>query len=461
MIIVIDLMRNIFVLMFFVLMGLEIIVLVSLATLYNGPLKSNQESVETSSLSNTKEVLTSFNNILTRKLYNLETDLIMIAKHVYPMYLSQNKLDASYPSYNPSSSFYKSFKNCMISYQDFLNNPFVTKYNRTDFTKYGLIDSILLKNKNFSQMNEDEIINQMFEEERLNYITYYPNISPNDNDVLNIIQPYVCHTVSILKTLTIRNLIFEKSSRITSKYYLFLANKYVYQYPIDFFNNKINVDFSYFSSDCNSYTENSCIDSLKNFNKLNTNNDIYFDKPLVKNDQIISRGCIKIKFNGNTYSDTLKDDYACLDFSIKNILNKIVTGKNHSMVNLFIVSEIEDVEDDLNLHYTNVFDLTNFNKSIFSNSEVEDKYKGSNANLSLFHGLYYEIINNIIVTTPNNNLFLGAQYKNLASELTKIIKYLKTKEKQCDSYKDILYNVTTEHSFFKEKIDVTGSLKSK
>ena len=114
MILVIDLMRNIFIIMFFVLMALEVIVLISLTLLYKGPVVDNQPNVEAASLLNTKEVLNSFNAILIRKYYNIETDLMLIAKHLYPMYLGQTGFQANYPKIQITSPFYKSYKNCKI-----------------------------------------------------------------------------------------------------------------------------------------------------------------------------------------------------------------------------------------------------------------------------------------------------------------------------------------------------------
>lgn len=432
--------------MFFVLMSLEIIVLISLITLYDIPLKSNQGYVEASSLSNTMEVLASFNNILVRRYYNLETDLLLIAKHLYPMYLSQDSsVSAVYPKYLKSGRFYNSYKGCLQSGANFTNSTWIKNYYSSlsaDSSKgYNLLNYIISKNNFFTNQTEDEVIDNLFNETSLNYITYYPEYSrQNGIDFYDnsIMETYVCYAISMFKTQLIRNLIFEKKYPIVNKFYLFLNSKFVFQYPLDYFDRQTYSKLNYYSTNmkgCNSdYGGNKCIESLQNFmnsNYYNDTQDIYIDKPLINNNQLVGRGCIKINFYGIPGAK----NFACIDYNLNNILRKIEMGPNHNLVNLFLISP--NINNDFSLYYSNVVDLNYLNKSIYSTNSLQNyRLTNDSYSFSLFHGIYYKIFGNPINAFSNEDItnFLD-EYNSLLSYLRTNLNNIKKNSDICDSYR--------------------------
>jgi hypothetical protein len=464
MIIVIDLMRNIFIIMFFVLMALEIIVLISLITLYDIPLSNNQAYVESSSLSNTMEVLASFNNILIRKYYNLETDLLLIAKHLYPMYLAQDSsVSAVYPKYLKSSRFYNSYKGCLQSGANFTNSTWVKNYySPTDSSKgYDLLNYIISKNNFFTNQTEDEVIDNLFNETSLNYITYYPEYSIQDGmDFIDnsMMETYVCYAISMFKTQLIRNLIFEKKYPIVNKFYLFLNLKFIFQYPLDYFDSQTYSKLNYYALNtkgCNGdYGGNKCVDSLQNFmnsNNYNDSQDIYIDKPIIKNNQLVGRGCIKINFLGIPGAK----NFACIDYNLNNILRKIAIGPNHNLVNLFLISP--NTNNDFSLYYSNVVDLNYLNKTIYGANSLQNyRLTNDTDSYSLFHGIYYEIFSN--PTTAYSNEDIGKfiyEYNSLLSQLRTTLNIFKNNSNICDSYSISDENsVANILSFLKSKEDI-------
>ena len=227
MIIVINLLRNIFIIMFFILMILEIIVLIALILLYKIPLTNNIKAVADASQTNTIEIVNSFNFLFVRKYYNLATDLLLIAKHNFPMALTLNSSlenPSSYPKYNLQSEFVQSYNNsnCLIN-QSFLNNDI------------NLYQNIVNSNNNFSSSTENDIINIAFNNPKINNLTFFPDYSFLNNPS-NTLDPrfitYFCYTVSMLKTILVRNMIFEKQNGFVDRFLLFMnTQKFMLQYP--------------------------------------------------------------------------------------------------------------------------------------------------------------------------------------------------------------------------------------
>lgn len=463
MLIVIDLMRNIFIIMFFALMCLEVIVLISLTTLYKIPLENNIPYVESSSMNNTKEVLNSFNIILIRKYYNIETELILIAKHIYSMYLTQESPSIAnsitYPRLLKTGNFYNSYKGCLQSGNSFNTSTFFNNFN-PNYTDYGLVRSILDNNKNFSVLSEDDIIKIMFGDARLNYINYYPDYKTIDNsDFLDLaaMEAYVCYTLSMFKTLLIRNTIFEKNYPVAEKYYLFLNSRFIFQYPLDFIDDNTFLYLNYYKNDpinnskcVQKFGGTGCFTTFDNYNQSNGyifNRDIYFDQPIIQANKLMGRGCITIKFP--TYGLNIPPNYACVDFNINNILKDLPIGVENQVVQLFLIS-YDKTEADFYLFYSSVFDVNNINTTMFSPTSL-GKYTLSAANtkLSLFHGIYYNIFKNAAYTSDQIPLFID-EYTATESSLKSIMNAFENNTAICDSFDAVDQNLQLTQYFCQE-----------
>ena len=265
MIIVINLLRNIFIIMFFILMILEIIVLLALVLLYDLPLQNNINQVVKTSNENINDIITSFNYIYVRKFYNLATDLLLIAKHNYPMYLTLeigNKSNVKYPMYNNESQFVKNYlKSCICNIG---NNSCFSLPN------------------NITNSSENDIINQIFNDDNFNKILFNKNISLDNKS-----NQYLCYSVSILKTIHTRNMIFDKTNSFVENFLLLTKNNSIYQYPvkkINFTETKI-YSYPYQNGACNNDTD--CFTTRTNIeNKSKSffnSSEIFFDSPIFFN----------------------------------------------------------------------------------------------------------------------------------------------------------------------------------
>lgn len=451
MILVIDLMRNIFIIMFFVLMALEVIVLISLTVLYKGPVVNNQPNVEAASLQNTKEVLNSFNSILIRKYYNIETDLMLIAKHLYPMYLSQTNTEGNYPKIQKSSPFYKSYKNCMQNYPLVLNQ---TLFNDT-------LSFVINKYQNFSTFEDDEIIDSLINEPALNYITYYPeNVLQNNN--FELLETYVCYAISMFKSLLIRNTIFDKNYPNVNNFIMKIDDNYLFQYPMKKFD--IN-SFPFLNKNCSfSSLQANCISTFRDFASIdyNTKQEIYFDKPTFNNGQILSRSCIYINYLSN------ENSFACIDFSLNNILRKIKiqTHREHDnnhYVKMFLFSPSTTSFNSTNqsywLYYTNMIDLNNFNYSIYSSNNFNNfNLSPGSINFQLFHAIYYDIFSydNSYTTSQLDSIL--KEYNSILELINSSINNINIYSSTCNDFSQNSQIFSFHKSYLEFSLNNTGSI---
>lgn len=293
MIMVLDLLRNIFIIMFFILMALEIVVLVSMIILYKNPLVGNNAQIEKASRDNTYEILNSFNFLFIRKYYQIETDLLLISKHLYSMYLTLNDIDEAYPTFQKTSLFVKSYKQCFV-YKDFSSNPTfvknISKYNTTadPKTKYDLIYEIFSNEQyvKFNELNEETIVKAFMSSKAANYLSVISkdfNINPDDFKGFDY-ETYLCYAISILKSMFIRDTIFERIEHLVDRYTIYF-NNYIFEYPIDFQSMPRLLQTRYYNQtdpNCaNSYIGQDCFTTFKNRNYNEYNNKIFFEYPIL------------------------------------------------------------------------------------------------------------------------------------------------------------------------------------
>ena len=446
--IVVDLMRNIFVIMFICLVALEIIVLISVTVLYRIPLERNMPYIETASMNNTQDVLNSFNYILQRKYYNLETDLLLIAKHLYPMYLSEQLDNPNYPAFQQTSKFYNSYGGCLIDGNLFNSSEYVTAIDQGQ-TAFNLMGKVFTQYQNFSNSNEENIIDTLFLDDRLNKIINVPDIISSDFSDPNFMEKYVCYAISIFKTILIRDIIFEKNNLVIDSFYLFLNQDYTYRYPMEYLDKNSFQNLNYYdniNSNCYSYTNSTnyenCFKTFSNLevdNSTKTVNQIYFDPPLRKNNELVSRGCINVPFpaQGN--------NYACIDFSLSNILKNIPQND----MSFFLVSYDKSLKD-FTFYYSsdltnNYLDLTNYQNTAKYNLGRFEINSGANS-FSLFYAIYMELFNYQFLTQEIVNEVI-AEYNQTVSALKNVYDLFEKNKNNCDSYTHYNQNIALPNHF--------------
>jgi len=442
-------MRNIFIIIFICFVALELIVLISLTVLYRIPLERNTPYIEIASMNNTQDVLNSFNYILQRKYYNLETDLLLIAKHLYPMYLSEQLDNPNYPAFQQTSKFYNSYGGCLIDGNLFNSSQYVTAIDKGN-TEFNLIGKIFTQYQNFSNSNEENIIDALFLDDRLNKIINFPKINSRDFSDPNFMEKYVCYAISIFKTILIRDIIFEKNNLMIDSFYLFLNQLYTYRYPMEYLDKNTYQFLNYYdrtNSNCYPYTNSTnyenCFETFSNLNLINngtnTVNQIYFDTPLRKNNELVSRGCINVPFPAQG------ENYACIDFSLTNILNDIPQND----MSFFLIS-YDDSMKDFKFYYSS--DLTN-NYLNVSNYENSAKFNlgsyaidSGSSSFSLFYAIYMELFEYQWLTQDVVNEVI-AEYNQTVSALKTVYDLFEKNKNICDSYLNYNQNIALTNHF--------------
>ena len=294
MIMVLDLLRNIFIIMFFILMALEIMVLLSMIFLYRTPLQGNTDQIEKASSDNTFEILNSFNFLFLRKHYQIETDLLLIAKHLHSIYLTLNDINEAYPTYQKTSLFVKSYKDCFIGNDFSKDTTFVKNpafYNMTfPYENYNVTNEVFTAEQlaTYYNLNEESIVKSFMSAKAPNYLSIISRNGFVENADFNgfAYDTYLCYAVSILKSMFIRDAIFERKNPLVDRYLIFLSEKYIFQYPIDFINFKKTVSFRYFNTTdakCNNatlgYQGQNCFTTFQNMDYAKYTDKIQFENP--------------------------------------------------------------------------------------------------------------------------------------------------------------------------------------
>lgn len=454
MIIVIELLRNVFIFKFVVFMVLELIVLLCFTLFYTIPLKTNMINVEISSMNNTKEVLNSFNILLTRKYYNIETDLLIVAKHLYPMYLAQDQtVERVHPKYSNTGNFYKTLKNCLIESKYFNNSVIFLnfQFDNKKETKMGLFSRLMNKNKNFTKIPENIIIDKLFSEESFDQITFFANNLPKNFDKF---ETYSCYAMSVFKSIFFRNILYEKNNLVYDRFLLFLDNDKILQYPPDFFELQNIKNLNYYRLDSTlctgSFKEKECFTTFQTGftkEKYQMDKDIYFDPPILDdNNQLMSRGCIQV-----LYSSIDNNNYACVDFNINNIIKK-VDDIDIDIVSLFLINFNSKI-DDFDLFYSSSYNLIDFDNNLFTSNALSNNYKltSKSNDYNLFHGLYYDIFSKKAYSSETDIINLINEYATNKKEIKKLMDELSQQESKCDNYNSVQSNITMQQSFSESK----------
>ena len=414
MIIVSNLIRSVFGVLCFSMIIMELVAFLFVIFLYGDALKMNNMNISSKTHEISKDILFSYNSLLTETLTNAQTDLLLIAKHIFPFYLSEIK--SSQDDYLQfSSDFILNFKGCLA-----------------DKEKESEIDKFLYEN-NFTYKDIDVLINS----NELNQIDYYYGDSSIDK---NILERYVCYTVSMLKSIFIRNYVVDKSTLSEKNFTLYIGNN-IFTYPsygtLSFDTIKKNFYYNTESDNCKNEYDISCL------NIKTDNNDIVFNDPIIDDKgNIITRGCIKIPFD---LSDT--NSFACVNIDITVAQQNLNTEEN-SILNITLVqSKDNDVKVLYSLLPDREKDPSNkfkeiFNNSIFGDFEIKNDY--NDKYYSLFHFLYYSMIQ---MGNYENANELITEYKTIKNDLIEQINSFTVidKEQLCNS--SHFFDYTKIHTF--------------
>jgi hypothetical protein len=284
---------------------------------------------------------------------------------------SKNIINPIYPRIDENSSFYDSYRGCLFNYSEY-NNSYSSQMDE-------------INKLNLTNMNETYLIDVLFSKDVLNKIGYTSNSYISKDDYF---EKYACYAISILKTIYIRNLIFERNYKMDKSFTLFLDNKTLFYPPRNMTNLNEVIDFD------------------------NKNNEIYFENPKFVKSSLTTRACIPIRY---------PKDYACIEYNLGSIFPDSMFN-NNSLINLFIISnEVNDNDIEmiywnrLNSNTTDKIDLSSITNSnlLFSNTMNDS---------SLFNGLYYDLLQNTIKKNTNASVSdLISQYKDIKTNLVDIM----------------------------------------
>jgi hypothetical protein len=282
---------------------IELIFLILAIFVYQSALFDNMEKIELDTNIYQTQISDNFISQINTHYSNVESDILMVAKHGYPMYLTQNDItNRPYFYFNKNSEMYEELKKL---------NPFETPKENTNLMKDLISQAI--KNQNQTQYNFDEALfmEELLSKNELNYV-FRRTDNVDRRPINEDITIYLNYLIPIMKSILIRNAIYEKENNVYLNFQIYLDNNaYKFSYP----NNKQNDP--YFSDPVYNETENK---DEKTTCKNREDNKVIFDDIKIKNEQLISRGCLKLDFGKNI---NYLNSFICLEFTFNNYLENI------------------------------------------------------------------------------------------------------------------------------------------
>lgn len=434
MIIVLNLLKNLFIFMGIILVIVEVIFLLSLCLFYKIPLASVETHLKENVKNNTIEIISSLNAQITKRYVDVQTELLLASKHVSSVYYSLYKKKEIFPKFK--SSILTKFEGCIKSSTEF-DEIFKKVYPDQETIQYDEnynTMEYITKSINRTE-GENKIIDKLLNNELLKYITIYNSTDNLTDDDKNLI----CYLVSCLKTLVIRNYLFQESK--PNSYLLTLGDNLL-QYPPDVLTiNQIRKlpQYKITNSDkCNNtYLGKSCFHTFdeKNFPVF------LFDLPFInykKNMEFMHRSCIERPIKNPNLTNT--NDYLCVDFNMDDMFDDINFTHN-STVSLFLIGRRES-EQQL-LYYEDMPDLLN-NMAVFD-SPLFGKYRlNKNSNpeeLELIHAIYFKIFKYFPMIT-----YFPEKVKNILNNYLEIQKIVElSKQKLSDSNETYVIDEVRSH----------------
>ena len=277
--VVLSLIKNSFMLLFSKIVILEILVLLTLTFFYEyeDPLQKSNIKVTNQSEINNGDILNQVNVIFQQNFNSILYDLLFVAKHIHSMYLSQNNRNSYYPHIIKESKLYQNYKNCLVS-QDKLKaiyDEFVVKNYTSRAEKFNLLD--MYSNKIYGQYllyNEDQIIELILKDPNFDILTFFPSdINPSDFNGLDY-EKYLCYALSAIKSIVIRDIIYEKQQKRITSFYIIMREKYIFKFPPDFMtfpDIQKQATYNMTRGICNTTFSINCFDIIEKYSKFDSN----------------------------------------------------------------------------------------------------------------------------------------------------------------------------------------------
>lgn len=373
MIVVVNLIKSVFLSFFISMLIIEIIFLIGAIFGYHAALDENMTKIKNDTKIYVEKISENFISQIDTHYSNVESDLLLVAKHSYPMYLTQQNItNKPYFHYEINSAMYETLGNL---------NPYDPKdFNNTlkNFDEVDLIHDLTLKEEiNFVLKNSEEKIEEnnitinhmnkyfdegvymenMLKKPELNKV-FFNNENTKEEELEKNIKIYLNYMIPIMKSILIRNSVYERHNTTYSRFQLFIGD-YQFEYP----NNKKTK---------NSYEKPKDIFKEKN---LENPDFIYFDDILLEGkkvkkfdndtkkdfvteeDFLISRGCVKI--------DSILDGkncFICLEFTfepfLENLRNPLYKKQKNNLeyIGMFLFGKKPKNDKDLSLYFSTLQD---------------------------------------------------------------------------------------------------------
>lgn len=421
MIIVSNLIRSVFVVLCFSMIVMELVAFFFLIFFFKEGIYKNNSNIEEQLNQMTKDILYSYNTLFTEAFTNIQTDLLLTTKHIYPFYLTKTgSKQNQYLQY--TTDYINNFKGCLRPNLS-INNlvPFLNNLDYS-FTSPTQIDDLL----NSKELNEVDY--------------FYGN---NDGIDKRDMENYACYVKSMLKTNYIKNLIIDKKHQISNNFTLYIGNN-VFRYPsFGYLSKQYLLTELYYDK-----TDQNCINGYQLSCSLikgsSLSNEIIFDDPVIDGwRRLITRGCIGTPFPSGIME---VESFACAYIDISAIYTDF-TSQNNSILNLTFVSKKDnDVVVFYSMFHKENSQIPSQFKGVFNDSffgQYEIKENDSKRYFSLFHYLYFDIVKNGVDVSYNDANILVKEYDTLRKKLIEAIDALTIidKEKLCNesNFNDYLH----------------------
>ncbi len=405
MLVVVKLIKSVFSYLFISMMAIEILFLIFSFIGYNGSLKKNLNKINDLTLKAHNEIYNSFYGLITTEFSNVRADLLMIAKHINPMYLTisdKKNISNNYLKFNKDSHFFRNLSNF---------NPFV--FYKTDNTTQENIITLRWKayeneTENFS-FEENTIIDKFLEDPVFNNIFSYLKKETLDKLIIEEdrnLKAYVNYLIPILKSIMIRNAIYDKKKIIYLKFQIILRNQILLEYPPNQIEESKAINNLIFNTNIDNTDSDlaASVSPLKTLSdKLNgkeTNNrfnKVLFDQFKFNSEgELISRGCIKIDYTGENNS------FACIEFGLEPIFNSInrnyidTEKYNYNKFVTYFLYGVETENKNPNLFFSSRLNKTNIsNRTNQKSDQMIDLLEGFYSMLNMTEDEYIMFDNNI------------------------------------------------------------------
>lgn len=308
MIVVVNLIKSVFLSFFISMLFIEVVFLITAIFCYRSALDTNMDKIIQDTEIYKEEISENFISQINTHYSNVQSDLLMVAKHGYPMYLTQNNIqNKEYFYFNKNSTMYEELKKL---------NPFEEKKenNKNKNLMKELVNQVY---KNDTKFDESQFMESLLLKEELNKVY---TLKKSKEDINENMKVYLNYLIPIMKSILIRNAIYEKDKNIYLRFIIYLDdNNFKFEYPN---NQQETANFPIKEK----LEEDKVIFDGLNFDNISK--------------QLMSRGCLKLDFE--------KLSYVCLEFTFDNFLENLrnpshkYNKNSNDYIGMFLIDKAEN-----------------------------------------------------------------------------------------------------------------------